>query len=359
MLNRLSTPLEGVGLGFSKESTKSVGHLALSIGLKRILPVVAAGYTLSYLNYEAENLTGTSLSEAFENAKANFILGTKTLTDPFSHGNRASRYYNPIAQYWGGDYKDKDEYLEYLEYGYDPVRKGRFWSFGSSAEFRGGKVAYWKPNSLRMAHSNYYDIAVYGSSEEKWKHSLIPSLRHPFSTLRFLSNPYWLEQKHYEDRPYPVTGKLFTEGTPWGAILNPTIGEIIKPQKKMHEREMAGTLTDVRTLIAERNEEIRRKSAERSMVRLDNSGFTPMSFNPNSMPSMSEAVFSINISNGKVTDAGFEGQSYANSLSTIDMASIPIEAAIGAGKNGTRKASSPRRIAYTIRWRSECTDARP
>lgn len=335
MLNRLSTPLEGVGLGFSKESTKSVGNLALNIGLKRILPVVAAGYTLSYLNYESENFTGTSLTEAFENVKANFILGTKTITDPLSHGNRASRYYNPIAQYWGGDYKDKDEYLEYLEYGYDPVRKGRFWSFGSSAEFRGGKVAYWKPNSLRMAHSNYYDIAVYGSSEEKWKHSLMPSLRHPLSTLRFLSNPYWLEQKHYEDRPYPVTGKLFTEGTPWGAVLNPTIGELIKPQRKMHQREMAGTLTDVRTLIAQRNEEIRRKSAERSMVRLDNSGFTPMSFNPNSMPSMSEAVFSINISDGRVTDAGFEGQSYANSLSTIDMASIPIEAAIGAGENGT------------------------
>lgn len=335
MLNRLTTSLEAINLGFSKESTKSIGDLAKSIGLKRVLPAMGIAYAYSYLNYEAENFTGTSLTEAKENALANLGLGAKTITDGLglSHAGRRSRAYNPIAKYWGGDYKDKDEYLDYLEYGYDPIRKGRFWSFGSSSEFRGSKVSYWKPNDLRLAHSNYYDVNVYGSSEEKWKHSWMPSLRHPLSTLKAISNPYWLEEKHYNDRPYPVSAKLFADGTPWGAVLNPTIGAIIKPEKRMHKREMGGTLTDVRTLIADRNNDIKRRSAERSMVRLDNAGFTPMAFNPSSMPSMSEAVFNIKVDGGRVTSAGFAGQQHAESVRDINSAVIPESTESIAGTN--------------------------
>lgn len=322
MLNRLTTPLESLGLGFSSKSTGSVGELAKNIGLKRILPVAAALYGIGYLNYEAENLTGTSLNEAYENTKANLTLGVKTIQDTFGLHDlgRRQRMYNPIAQYWGGDYKDKDEYLDYLEYGYDPVRKGRFWSFGSSSEFRGTKIAYWKPNSLRLAHSNYYDESVYGGSENKWKHSLIPTLRHPLSPIRYLMNPYWLEDMHYDDRPYPVTGKMFQEGTPWGAILNPTIGELIKPQKKMHKEHLQGTLTDVRTIIAERNQAVKDQSAENNIVRLNNAGFMPMAFNPKSQPSLNEAVFNMQVQDGRITAAGFQGQDYAESLGDITTA---------------------------------------
>lgn len=322
MLNRLTTPLESLGVGFSSKSTGSVGELAKNIGLKRVLPIAAAIYGIGYLNYEAENLTGTSLEEAVENTKANFTLGVKTIQDAFGLHDfgRRQRMYNPIAQYWGGDYKDKDEYLDYLEYGYDPVRKGRFWSFGSSSEFRGTKIAYWKPNSLRLAHSNYYDESVYGGSENKWKHSLIPTLRHPFSPIRYLMNPYWLEEMHYEDRPYPVTGKMFQEGTPWGAILNPTIGELIKPQQRMHEEHLQGTLTDVRSIIADRNKAIKDQAAENSIARLNNSGFMPMAFNPKSQPSMNEAVFNMQVQDGRIVSAGFQGQDYAENLGDITTA---------------------------------------
>lgn len=325
MLNRLMTPLEEIGLGFSRESTKSIGNLAKNMGTKRVLPAMALAAGFSYLNFESKNLTGTSFSESWENTKANLALGAKTIEDGLGldEAGKRSVMYNPIARYWGGDHKTKDEYLDHLEYGYNPIRKGRFWSFGSSAEFRGSKVSYWKPNNLRLAHSNYYDISVYGSSDEKWKHSWIPTPRHPLSTLRALIDPYWLEKKHYEDRPYPVTGKMFTDGTPWGAVLNPTIGAIMKPEVKMHKRELGRTLTDVRSLIAEKNEEIRRKSSERSIVRLNNTGFTPMAFNPNSQPSLGEAVFSVNTSEGRVTSAGFMGQGYADSLRDINSSRIP------------------------------------
>lgn len=314
LVNRLMAPLDKFGIGFSNASTGSTLDMVKNIGIKRILPIAAAGFALSYLNYESENLTGTSGTEAFQNAKAQFGLGTRILSSPFSGMLDRQRDNNPMAKYLFGDYKDKDEYLDYLEYGYDPVRKGRFWSFGSASEFRGGKVSYFEPNKLRQAHSNYKDIGVYGSSEEKWKHSIIPTLRHPLSTLRYLANPYWLEDKNYDSRPYPVSGKMFSEGTPWGAILNPTIGEIIKPQKRMHKEQLQGTMLDVRSIIQNRNKEIKDKAQENSIIRVDESGVTPMMFAPSSMPTMSEAIYSIKINEGKVTSASFEGQDYAETM---------------------------------------------
>lgn len=336
MVNRLMTPLEHIGLGFSNASTGSTLDLMKNIGMKRILPVAGLMFTASYLNYESENIFGTSFTQAYQNAKANFGVGVRTVLSPFDNYFERQREFNPIADYWLGDHKDKEEYLDYLEYGYDPVRKGRFWSFGSASEFRGGKISYWEPNKLRQAHSNYRDIAIYGSSEEKWKHSLIPTLRHPFSTLRYLANPYWLEEKHYDDRPYPVTGKMFAEGTPWGAILNPTIGELIKPQKKMHQEHLQGTGLDVRSIIQKRNQDIKDRAQENRIVRIDESGLTPMVFTPESMPSMSEAVYNIKVSNGKITSAGYLGQQYAETMDGLETTEF---AAVGGDPVGEAKLS--------------------
>ena len=324
MVNRLMTPVESLGLGFSNASTSSTLSYMANIGMKRILPIAGLAFTAAYLNYESRNLTGTSIQGAYENAKAQFGVGIRTLTAPFDDYLDRQRDFNPVANYLFGEHKDKEEYLDYLENGYDPVRKGRFWSFGSASEFRGGKISYWEQNKLRQAHSNYRDIAIYGSSEERWKHSIIPTLRHPFSTLRYLSNPYWLEEKHYDDRPYPVSGKMFSEGTPWGVILNPTIGEIIKPQKRMHEEHLQGTLLDVRSIIENKNKEIKNRAQENRIVRIDESGFTPMAFTPDSMPSMSEAIYSIKVQDGKIVSAGFEGQQYAETMTPIDQA-VPAE----------------------------------
>lgn len=320
LVNRLTTPLEHIGLGFSNASTGSTFDIYKNLMLKRVLPVAGIMFAASYLNYEAENFTGTSFTQAYQNAKATFGVGVRTLTAPFDGYLDRQREFNPIANYWFGDHKDKEEYLDYLEYGYDPVRKGRFWSFGSASEFRGGKISYWEPNKLRQVHSNYRDIAIYGSSEEKWKHSLIPTPRHPFSTLRYLSNPYWLEEKHYEDRPYPVTGKMFSEGTPWGAILNPTIGELIKPQKRMHQEHLQGTGLDVRSIIQQRNQDIKDKAQENRIIRIDESGITPMMFAPESMPTLSEAIYNIQISNGQITSAGYVGQQYAENMDGVETA---------------------------------------
>jgi hypothetical protein len=262
LVNRLINPMEAFGLGASAENTSSVIKQMQFLGMKRILPAVLIAYGASYANFEAENLTGTSFSQDYYNFRANFGVGVKTfqqITGLDKH-LKSSRMYNPILNYWMGDYKDKDEYLDYLQNGYDPVRKGRWWSFGSASEFRGGKISYWEPNKIRQVYSHYKDVSLYGSVNEKWKHSLIPTLRHPLSPLRYLMNPYWLEEKHYWDRPYPVTAPMFDEETPWGAILNPTIGQLIKPVKKMHQAELGGSLLDVRTIISETRRSVQTRS---------------------------------------------------------------------------------------------------
>lgn len=330
LLNRLITPMDKFGIGFDPRHTKSVGDLAKNIMTKRVLPIALGATTLSYLNYESENLTGTSLEGAYENSKANAVLGIKQLQSAtgLDENAKRNRMNNPIAEYLFGEYQDEEEYLDYLEYGSDPVRKGRFWSFGSTSEFRGGKIAYWEPNSLRQAHSNYRDIALYGSSDEKWSRSLMPSLRYPLSPLKFLMNPYWVEDLNYEDRPYPVSGKLFSEGTPWGAILNPTIGQIIKPQKRMHREDLLG-LNDSRSIINDINLAIKNNAKESSVGRIDEGGVTPIGLTPKGMPSMDGAIVNFGLEEGKLRVNGVRGADFAENLPGIEYASMPIAGSLG------------------------------
>lgn len=330
MLNRLVTPMDKFGLGFDPRQTSSVGALAANIMLKRVAPIAIGATALSYLNFEAEKTTGTSFGQAFENTKANTVLGVKQLqsTLGIDADIKRNRMNNPVTDYLFGEYKNEEEYLDYLEYGSDPVRKGRYWSFGSTSEFRGGKIAYWEPNKLRQAHSNYKDISLYGSSEEKWSRSLMPSLRYPLSPLKYLTNPYWIEDLNYDDRPYPVSGKMFAEGTPWGSLLNPTIGAIIKPQKRMHREDMAG-LNDSRSIINDINLAIKDNAAEGSVARMDDTGVTPIGLSPKGMPSLDGAIMSMKVSEGNITMTGVRGADFAENLIGIEYASMPMKGGLG------------------------------
>lgn len=76
---------------------------------------------------------------------------------------------------------------------------------------------------------------MYDGYFDKWSHSWLPTPTNPLSPIFALMDPYWLERKHEEDRPYLVSGPMFAEGTPWGVLLNPTIGALIKPEKELQE----------------------------------------------------------------------------------------------------------------------------
>ena len=92
-------------------------------------------------------------------------------------------------------------------------------------------------------------------------HSPIPTLSNPLSPLIYALNPYWLEEMHSEDRPYLESGSLFESNTLQGLILNPTLGEIIKPKKKYHEDRMWFG-RDVKAVMYHMNQQIQEQSQD-------------------------------------------------------------------------------------------------
>ena len=269
-MSRLNDDLSSVGLNLSADSMSSPLATYLNIGLKRILPVAAAIGTYSYLNDESRRFLGSSITEAAARGLSYVDIAARKLAYATGVGQKINNWAETsvIHEYWFGSnrFDTGAQRAEWYEDGYSPVRKGRFWNFGSSNEMRGGAISYWQPNYLRRAESNYHDIAIYGSSEEKWAHSWIPTPTHPFSTVRALMDPYWLEKKHLKegDMPYPLTAKMFDENTPWGAVLNPTIGEILKPVRMLPEARMrlGGTGRDAKAVIQRINERIQRKEQD-------------------------------------------------------------------------------------------------
>lgn len=252
MLHRLNEVGEYVGLGLSSQSAYSAGGLLKGIAFKRILPAAIAYNQLEYLDDEIEDHTGLAPSAAFASGVANIDVNARRVMDTIGATDFFKKQYeiNPIMRYWGdgGKFYNADELTDYYANGYTAVRNAPWWTFGGVNEARGGAINYWAPTFTRRMASDYYDKSLYGSNDNKWAHSLMPTLTHPFSTLNYLADPYWLEEMHKDDRPYPVSGKLFADGTPWGAILNPTIGEIIKPVKEMQPDRLRNGM-DLKALI--------------------------------------------------------------------------------------------------------------
>ena len=313
---RLVDPMNKFGVGFSSENMGSAADMWKAIMLKRVMPTAAGITAFSYLNYEAKNLTGTSITGALAQGVANVDLGLRKIADVTGIGGilDAERRLNPMTQYWfGEDYQDAEERKDYYENGYDAVRKGRWWAFGSASEFRGGKISYWQPNFVKRANSDWKDIGLYGSSEEKWKHSWIPTPRHPLAPIRRALDPYWLERKHYHDRPYLETAPLFSTGTPWGAVLNPTLGELIKPVRKMHKNETKRGLVDPRTLIQERNERIKAKATDKehgNLFEVSQDGVSNIAYTPKALADPGNAVISLRVGNGRVQSINYNGIGY-------------------------------------------------
>ena len=263
---RLMWGIDSVGLGFSSASTGSTQDLIKNIMTKRVLPIAGAFALYDYLDYESENFTGTSMTGAMANSIANIDMAARRLAYATGAGQAIDwlKESSVWGEYWTGstDFQTAEERADWYENGYSTVRGGRFWEFGSTTEFRGSAIQYYQPNYLKRAHSNWKEIGIYGSAEEKFKHSWLPSLRHPLSPIRALMDPYWLEKKNMDERPYPLTGKLFSEGTPWGAILNPTIGEMIKPVRMLPEikKRLGNDGRDIRTVVQGINERIKRRA---------------------------------------------------------------------------------------------------
>lgn len=250
----------GHGLGLHENATRSSLEIIDKLLFKRVLP---ASFLYTQLEWADDTF---NLNENFQTGLANIDLGFRKFTDAtgLTDAFKLAKMANPMAQYIGGDYRPYQSYEERLDYyqnGKDPIRAGRYWVWGSSNEFRGSSISYWEDNSLKLAKSDYKTEGIYGGYFNKWMHSPIPTLSNPLSPLIYALNPYWLEEMHSEDRPYLESGPLFESNTLQGLILNPTLGEIIKPKKKYHEDRMWFG-RDVKAVMYHMNQQIQEQSQD-------------------------------------------------------------------------------------------------
>ena len=332
MVNRLSMGVEDSGLGLSYKSLSTPLNAMTSILTKRVLPVMMAYTAFDYLNDLSQDLTGVGITGAAANTLANFDIASRNLLYHIGIGDMNLgqviddfKTTSVIGEYWTGstDFQTAEERREWYADGYSPVRKSRFWSFGSASEFRGGDITFFQPNYLRRIHSDYRDEWLYGGNKEKWAHSIIPTPTHPFSTIRYLMDPYWLEKKHMDDAPTPLTGKMFSEGTPWGAILNPTIGEVIKPQIMLPEvrKRLTGKGHDSKQLLKNINERIKERGRNRKdkasnddLLVINGTDIRNATYIPYGAPTDNELI----ITNGYV-----KGLNYMDGLSNVGMYQVP------------------------------------
>ena len=250
----------GHGLGLHENASRSSLELIDKLLFKRVLP---ASFLYTQLDWADDTF---NLNENFQTGLANIDLGFRKFTDAtgLTDAFKLAKMANPMAQYISGDYRPYQSYEERLDYyqnGKDPIRAGRYWVWGSSNEFRGSSISYWEDNSLKLAKSDYKTEGIYGGYFNKWMHSPIPTLSNPLSPLIYALNPYWLEEMHSEDRPYLESGPLFESNTLQGLILNPTLGEIIKPKKKYHEDRMWFG-RDVKAIMYHMNQQIQEQSQD-------------------------------------------------------------------------------------------------
>jgi hypothetical protein len=116
-----------------------------------------------------------------------------------------------------------------------PVRKGRWWEFGRSTAYEGGRIMYYRPHFLHRLGTRAYQTGMWGSEEEKWEHE---PLLHPVQAL--FGGDEWkyaYEIEHQYDRPAPLTG-TYGEDIPFiGPLVAATFGKLVKPRKYVRPEE--------------------------------------------------------------------------------------------------------------------------
>lgn len=222
LFHRLNRYFQMVGLGVDENKFNPLGFFAKGLVGRRVLPAVVGGSVLMAADRTIGHRDG-QYKPALTGIVATGLAHARVAFTPGKERREAKR-----EEYFG----DKDV----------AIRKGRYWPLGSS-NYRGSKVMYFRPNWYKRFMSGYkYTDEGVGSPLEDLAFNKDYSPLRPFS-------PYHFEKKHYQDRPYPVSGQYFTG--PWGPLttaLNLTVGRLIKPTKLMHTKEMDRALGNMQQM---------------------------------------------------------------------------------------------------------------
>ena len=260
-LNEIVKELDFMPLHMTDESMGSTPEIFANIFAKRIMPIYAGLEAGKYIDDHMKEHTGYTMTQRYERGKAHTRMATADITDtlpvtsfmqqldkatPGSEGLSTFLMNAPIqgptmplaaaggiADFTGAlSTRDKEDWIDYYEHGKDPVRRNRYWILGDTP-WMGQGISHHEPNSYQQAMSEWrYTDTVYGSKENYWKHSFLPTPRYPLAPIRrFVTDRYWWEDMQSERRPYPVTGGFADSDTPWGILMNMGPGRLLKPQK--------------------------------------------------------------------------------------------------------------------------------
>lgn len=251
LFERMNQSLNGFGLSLSQDSLGSTFDVLKNLTLKRFLPVYGGYQAIQYLNFlterkkdkdGGENNISTFVGDKVVKANiglhnlenklgiTKFAKGLKELT-PGSDQITELPGINTLKLD-----KTGEEMAKYYQKGMDPIRKGRYWQLGNTP-FTGGKIDYYRPNWYRRlkADADFSEVK-YGSRKEYFENAWFPTPTAPLAPLRhFIKDKYHYEEMHYNDRPYLVTAPEFYDVPFVGPVVSSTLGEIVKPQKRMHD----------------------------------------------------------------------------------------------------------------------------
>lgn len=271
---RLDNAMAKVGLGLSQKNRGSMQSILWNqFGRRVVLPYMAF-QQLSYFDDQFNNAPSEGLADMYVKGH----LGMASVKETLGL-NAIGRYFSDLmpgmdqvgkmpifaALKHGsfgliGDNRSPDELEDYYTNGTDPIRKGRWWGIGSNTPWEGGQIDYFAPNWYRRLKSHYkYTDTLYGSENEYWANNWMPTLTHPLAPLRhFITDANHWEEKHRDDRPYPVQGGINElQMIPLvGPTLDNTLGRIVKPRTVRGdlEKQHRAYLTDLNNYIASQYE---------------------------------------------------------------------------------------------------------
>ncbi len=254
VFNQLSEGLGGASklLGLSIDSKSSSMALMGNLIVKRALPVFALTQIPGVINYLSEPFFGSGDETGNRDNIGKFLM--RNVVRPIDIGAHnamdlvgATRLFKFLGEMVPGidqlginDYglgltQDAEERREYIENGYDPVRKGRYWGSGNTP-WTGGKIMYFRPNIYRRVEADVeFSDSKWGSRQEYYNHTWFPNPVNPLAPLNhFIFDRNHYDKKHYYDRPYLQTAPAGQNIPIIGPLFGSTVGTIINPPQKMH-----------------------------------------------------------------------------------------------------------------------------
>lgn len=255
ILNGLDRGMASIGLGLSNSSKRSTGELFKNLLLKRALPIFMLTQIPGMINFfsepiftskeerergETDNLGKTFMRNIVKPIDIGFHrFGDKTnLTNVFKYLNKmvpGSDQFNEMPGiYQLGLGQTEEERKDYIENGFQPMRKNRFWS-ASNTPFTGSKIEYWRPNLYRRVEADVkFSDTMYGSRWEYYSNTWYPNIVNPFAPLNhFIIDPNHYDKKHAKDRPYPVSASKGETIPLIGPLVSGTVGKLYS--RKMHD----------------------------------------------------------------------------------------------------------------------------